>query len=74
MARKTTQPRPYAKPDQIRIEGNKIFSPVRQKLAPLMAQQEDRRDASPPLPRASHVAAALTRLTWGTTSPSRGSR
>lgn len=29
MAKKKQAPQPYAKPDQIRIESNKIFSPVR---------------------------------------------
>ena len=29
MAKKKPEPQPYAKPDQIRIRGNQIFSPVR---------------------------------------------
>ena len=30
MAKKKTAPKPYEKPDQLRIEGDKIFSPLRQ--------------------------------------------
>jgi type I restriction enzyme M protein len=31
MARKKPAPQPYAKPDQIQLRGNQIFSPLRQK-------------------------------------------
>ncbi len=44
MAKKTAVPQPYAKPDQIRIEGNKIFSPVRQKLVPLTPEERVRQE------------------------------
>ena len=29
MAKKQQEPKPYAKPDQVQIRGNEIFSPVR---------------------------------------------
>jgi type I restriction enzyme M protein len=44
MAKKITQPLSYAKPDQIRVEGNKIFSPVRQKLVPLTPEERVRQE------------------------------
>ncbi len=34
MAKKKLAPQPYAKPDQIQIRGNEIFSPLRQKWIP----------------------------------------
>ncbi len=40
MAKKKPTPQPYAKPDQIQIRGNEIFSPLRQKW--LKATPEER--------------------------------
>ncbi|MBM4163289.1 MAG: restriction endonuclease subunit M [Lentisphaerae bacterium] len=39
MAKKKQEPQPYAKPDQIRIEGNKIFSPVRKTWVQLTPEE-----------------------------------
>ncbi|MBM3148621.1 MAG: hypothetical protein FJ117_12345 [Deltaproteobacteria bacterium] len=39
MARKKLEPQPYAKPDQIQIRGNQIFSPLRQKWVPLTPEE-----------------------------------
>ncbi len=39
MAKKQTEPKLYAKPDQVRIDGNKIFSPVRQKWLSLTPEE-----------------------------------
>ena len=40
MAKKTTQPQPYAKPDQIQIRGNDIFCPLKERW--LRATPEER--------------------------------
>lgn len=42
MAKKKPESQAYAKPDQIRIEGNKIFSHVRQKLVQLTPEERVR--------------------------------
>ena len=42
MVRKKTAPKPYAKPDQLRIEGSKIFSPVRDKHVQLTPEERVR--------------------------------
>src|SRR3990170_7901543 len=39
MAKKKAAPQPYAKPDQIQIRGNEIFSPLRQKWIPLTPEE-----------------------------------
>lgn len=39
MASKKAEPQLYAKPDQIQIRGNQIFSPVRQKWIPLTPEE-----------------------------------
>lgn len=44
MPKKKTAPKAYAKPDQIQIEGNKIFSPVRQKLVQLTPEERVRQE------------------------------
>jgi len=44
MAKKKTVPKPYEKPDQIRIEGDKIFSPLRQKLVQLTPEERVRQE------------------------------
>jgi type I restriction enzyme M protein len=43
MAKKAT-PQPYAKPDQIQIQGNKIFSILRQKLVALTPEERVRQE------------------------------
>lgn len=44
MPKKKTEPKPYAKPDEIQIEGNKIFSPVRQKYVQLRPEERVRQE------------------------------
>ncbi len=44
MAKKQPAPKPYAKPDQLRIEGDKIFSPLRQKLVQLTPEERVRQE------------------------------
>ena len=39
MAKNKPAPQPYAKPDQIQIRGNEIFSPLRQKWIPLTPEE-----------------------------------
>ncbi len=39
MAKKKLEPQPYAKPDQLQIRGNEIFSPLRQKWVPLTPEE-----------------------------------
>ncbi|MBI1746247.1 MAG: N-6 DNA methylase [Acidobacteria bacterium] len=39
MAKKKPAPQPYAKPDQIQIRGNEIFSPLRQKWIPATPEE-----------------------------------
>lgn len=39
MAKRKTSPKTYAKPDQIQIDGNKIFSPIRQTWVPLTPEE-----------------------------------
>lgn len=39
MAKRKPAPQPYAKPDQIQIRGNQIFSPLRQKWIPLTPEE-----------------------------------
>jgi len=39
MAKKRPEPQPYAKPDQIQVRGNQIFSPLRQKWVPLTPEE-----------------------------------
>jgi type I restriction enzyme M protein len=41
---KTSTPQPYAKPDQIQIRGNQIFSPIRQKLVQLTPEERVRQE------------------------------
>ena len=43
MAKKAT-PQPYAKPDQLQIRGNQIFSPIRQKLVQLTPEERVRQE------------------------------
>ena len=40
MAKKKPEPQPYAKPDQIQIRGNQIFSRVRQKWLVQLTPEE----------------------------------
>ena len=42
MARKKLEPQPYAKPDQLQIRGNEIFSPLRAKWVPLTPEERVR--------------------------------
>ena len=44
MAKQKTAPKPYEKPDQLRIEGDKIFSPLRQKLVQLTPEERVRQE------------------------------
>jgi len=44
MAKKKTESTPYAKPDQVQIRGNEIFSPVRQKWVQLTPEERVRQD------------------------------
>ncbi|MFH1549015.1 MAG: N-6 DNA methylase [Planctomycetota bacterium] len=44
MAKKKPAPQPYAKPDQIRIRGNEIFSPLRQKWVRLTPEERVRQE------------------------------
>ena len=44
MARKQPAPQPYAKPDQIQIRGNQVFSPVRQKWVQLTPEERVRQE------------------------------
>ena len=44
MAKKQPAPQPYAKPDQIQIRGNQIFSPLRQKWVPLTPEERVRQE------------------------------
>lgn len=39
MAKKKTEPQQYVKTDQLQIQGNKIFSPIRQKWIPLTPEE-----------------------------------
>jgi type I restriction enzyme M protein len=39
MAKKKPEPQPYAKPDQLQIRGNEIFSPLRQKWVTLTPEE-----------------------------------
>lgn len=39
MAKRKAAPQPYAKPDQIQIRGNQIFSPLRQRWIPLTPEE-----------------------------------
>ena len=43
MAKKSA-PQPYAKPDQIQIRGNQIFSPTRQKWVQATPEERVRQD------------------------------
>jgi type I restriction enzyme M protein len=44
MAKKKIEPKPYEKPDQIRIEGEKIYSPLRQKWIQLTPEERVRQE------------------------------
>jgi type I restriction enzyme M protein len=44
MAKKQTEPKPYEKPDQIRIEGEKIYSPLRKKWIQLTPEERVRQE------------------------------
>lgn len=44
MAVKKSAPQPYAKPDQVRIRGNEIFSPLRQKWVQLTPEERVRQE------------------------------
>jgi type I restriction enzyme M protein len=44
MAKKQTEPQPYAKPDQIQIKGNQIYSILRQKLVALTPEERVRQE------------------------------
>jgi type I restriction enzyme M protein len=44
MAKNKPVPQPYAKPDQIRIRGNEIFSPLRQKWVQLTPEERVRQE------------------------------
>ena len=44
MAKKKPEPQPYAKPDQIQIRGNQIFSPIRQKWVQLTPEERVRQE------------------------------
>lgn len=44
MARKKPEPQLYAKPDQLQIRGNQIFSPVRRKWLPLTPEERVRQE------------------------------
>ncbi len=44
MAKKQPAPQPYAKPDQIQIRGNQIFSPLRQKWVALTPEERVRQE------------------------------
>ena len=44
MAKKKPAPQPYAKPDQIQIRGNQIFSPLRQKWVALTPEEMVRQE------------------------------
>jgi type I restriction enzyme M protein len=44
MAKNKPAPQPYAKSDQIKIRGNEIFSPLRQKWIPLTPEEAVRQD------------------------------
>ena len=44
MAKKQTAPKPYEKPDQIRIEGEKIYSPLRKKWVQLTPEERIRQE------------------------------
>ena len=44
MAKKKPTPQPYAKPDEIQIQGNKIYSPLRQKWLKLTPEERVRQD------------------------------
>ncbi len=44
MAKRKIEPKPYEKPDQIRIEGEKIYSPLRQKWIQLTPEERVRQE------------------------------
>jgi type I restriction enzyme M protein len=44
MTKKNPEPQSYAKPDQLQIRGNQIFSPVRNKWLPLTPEERVRQD------------------------------
>ncbi len=44
MAKKKPGPQPYAKPDQVQVKGNQIFSPVRQKWVQLTPEERVRQE------------------------------
>jgi type I restriction enzyme M protein len=44
MAKEKKAPKPYEKPDQIRIEGDKIYSPLRKKLVQLTPEERVRQE------------------------------
>ncbi len=44
MDKKIKEPQPYAKPDQIQIRGNQIYSPVRQTWVQLTPEERVRQE------------------------------